>query len=147
VVEDRGFTLVISPLLSLIEDQVASLSALGVAVAALTSATPPAEASATTAALDDARSPLRLLYVTPEKVIKSKRFFAKLEKAYKAGVLRRIAVDEAHCISQWGADFRSDYVKLHVLKEQVRPAPCAVSALVADARCRHCSSPRRRCWR
>jgi ATP-dependent DNA helicase Q1 len=131
VLEACGFTLVISPLLSLIEDQVMALRKLGVHAAELTASTPAAEASATLALLDDPASTLRLLYVTPEKVVKSRRFFSKLEKAYKAGLLRRIAVDEAHCISQWGADFRVDYVKLHVLKEQFPNAP--LMALTATA--------------
>jgi ATP-dependent DNA helicase Q1 len=133
VLEARGYTLVISPLLSLIEDQVMALGRLGVHAAALTASTPREEASATMALLDDPSSTLRLLYVTPEKVVKSRRFFAKLEKAYKAGLLRRIAVDEAHCISQWGADFRVDYVKLHVLKEQFPNAPLLALTATATA--------------
>ena len=108
-----------------------ALRALGVHAAELTAATPVEAAAATLAALDDPASTLRLLFVTPEKVIKSRRFFAKLEKAYKAGLLRRVAVDEAHCISQWGADFRVDYTKLHVLKEQFPKAP--LMALTATA--------------
>ena len=131
VLEARGFTLVVSPLLSLIDDQVTALRALGVNAADLTSATPAEEAAATLASLDKPDSTLRLLYVTPEKVVKSKRFFAKLEKAYEKGLLRRIAVDEAHCISQWGADFRVDYVKLHILKTQFPKAP--LLALTATA--------------
>ena len=131
VLEGRGFTLVVSPLLSLIDDQVTALRALGVHAADLTSATPAEEAAATLASLDSADGTLRLLYVTPEKVVKSKRFFAKLEKAYHAGLLRRIAVDEAHCISQWGADFRVDYVKLHILKTQFPKTP--LLALTATA--------------
>lgn len=47
-----------------------------------------------------------LLYVTPEKVVASKRLMAKLEKIYQAGRLARIAIDEAHCCSTWGNDFR-----------------------------------------
>ena len=50
----------------------------------------------------DAKSQLRLIYVTPEKVAKNKRFMAKLQNCYKLGLLNHIAIDEVHCCSQWG---------------------------------------------
>lgn len=68
-------------------------------------------------------SKLKLLYVTPEKIAKSKVFMSKLEKAYHAGCLTRIAIDEVHCCSQWGHDFRPDYKSLGILKRQFPNTP------------------------
>lgn len=50
---------------------------------------------------------IKLLYVTPEKLAKSKRFMSKLEKMYKMGLFSLLAIDEVHCCSQWGHDFRT----------------------------------------
>ncbi|XP_030840663.1 ATP-dependent DNA helicase Q1-like, partial [Strongylocentrotus purpuratus] len=86
---------------------------------------------ATNAAMLDPKAPLRLLYVTPEKIAKSKRFMAQLQKCYIKGRLARIAIDEVHCCSQWGHDFRPDYKMLGVLKRQFPEVP--VLGLTATA--------------
>ncbi|CAN6194209.1 unnamed protein product [Urochloa humidicola] len=82
-------------------------------------------------ALDKGEGELKILYVTPEKISKSKRFMSKLEKCHHAGRLSLVAIDEAHCCSQWGHDFRPDYKNLGILKIQFPTVP--MIALTATA--------------
>lgn len=119
-----GITLVVSPLISLMQDQVASLQRRDIAAAAINSAVPLEEQDAI---LDDAASgALKLLYVAPER-FRNERFRRRLS----ALSVSLIAVDEAHCISQWGHDFRPDYRRLAAAIELCKSPP--VLALTATA--------------
>lgn len=77
---------------------------------------------------------LKILYVTPEKLSKSKRFMVKLEKTYEMGRLSRIVIDEVHCVSQWGHDFRPDYKILGILKRQFPNTPILGLTATATAK-------------
>ncbi|GMT31477.1 hypothetical protein PFISCL1PPCAC_22774, partial [Pristionchus fissidentatus] len=122
-VASGGFALVVSPLLSLVEDQLHQLGKIGVYAAAFNASTTKEEAKTIDTAILDAKSPLRLLYVTPEKLAKSKRLMNRLEKAGETARMKLIAIDEVHCCSQWGHDFRPDYKFLNVLKRQFKGVP------------------------
>ncbi|KAL4612694.1 ATP-dependent DNA helicase Q1-like [Arapaima gigas] len=119
----KGFTLVIAPLVSLMEDQLMYLKSISVSAVTLNASSNKEHAKWVLAAMTEKSTPFRLLYVTPEKIAKSKLLMSKLEKAYKAGKLERIAVDEVHCCSQWGHDFRPDYKLLGILKRQFPSVP------------------------
>ena len=114
-----GLTLVISPLISLMKDQVDGLVQNGVAAAMLASNLEPDERRANEAALREGR--LDLLYVSPERLFSPG--FLELVTRGCARPLAAIAIDEAHCISQWGHDFRPEYRKLGGLREALPGVP------------------------
>jgi len=122
----RGLTLVVSPLIALMRDQVAQLVELGVSAAALNSASEPSERQRVAQALRD-RS-LRLLYVAPERL-------AREETLAMLGQARvdLFAIDEAHCVSQWGHDFRPEYLRLRETAEALGGVQTIAVTATADA--------------
>lgn len=110
-----GLTIVVSPLISLMEDQVRSLSNKNVLAKYISSSSSKEETSSALNLLKEKNTDVKLLYVTPERFAKSKRFMSNLQKCYADGRLQRIAIDEVHCCSQWGHDFRPDYKYLGIL--------------------------------
>ncbi|HMM07762.1 MAG TPA: DNA helicase RecQ [Paracoccus solventivorans] len=124
----EGVTVVISPLIALMRDQVRSLREAGVAAGALTSGNTEEESDEVFAALRDGS--LRLLYMAPERLASG----ATVPMLRRAGVTA-IAVDEAHCVSQWGHDFRPDYLRVGELRRALG-VPLAAFTATADAETR-----------
>ncbi|CAK1546964.1 unnamed protein product [Leptosia nina] len=120
---EPGITIVVSPLVSLMEDQVRSLKNKEINAMLMTSTSPKEETNAALNALKDIKTPIKLLYVTPERLAKSKRFMANLQKCFSNGRLQRIAIDEVHCCSHWGHDFRPDYKYLGILSNMFPGVP------------------------
>ncbi|CAJ1402095.1 unnamed protein product [Effrenium voratum] len=129
----KNLTLVVSPLLSLMQDQVMALRALGLKASMLSSGDSREEQTKVRAEMKEitSSSSAFLLYLTPERLAKSKLVMNLLEKIYAAGRLGLIAIDEAHCVSHWGHDFRPDYEKLAALRVQFPSTP--ILALTATA--------------
>ncbi|MEM9341868.1 MAG: DNA helicase RecQ [Pseudomonadota bacterium] len=123
-----GVTLVISPLIALMRDQVRALQAAGVSAGALTSGNTQEETEAVQAALREGT--LKLLYMAPERLASS-----GMAASLKRIGCSLIAVDEAHCVSQWGHDFRPDYLRIGALRAELG-VPLAAFTATADAETR-----------
>lgn len=166
-VVEGGITVIVTPLVALMQDQTEALRALGINALMLDASTPReeekrifsdlfpdkvnkkhlgAKAGARQGFQHSSDSELRarknrtwkrkcmkavLLYITPERVSKSKKLLSKLQHAYESDMLARFCFDEVHCISQWGHDFRRDYLQLGILRERFRSVP--LIALTATA--------------
>ena len=124
-----GLALVVSPLIALMQDQVAALQQLGVKAAALHSALEPEQALAIRRQLQQGQ--LDLLYVSPERLLGT-----DLLEQLGQLPLALFAIDEAHCVSQWGHDFRPEYIQLGVLAERFPAVPRLALTATADPRTR-----------
>ncbi len=129
----RGVTVVVSPLIALMHDQVSALEELGVHANFLNSTLDGSEASAIERELRSGR--LVLLYAAPERIL-TPRFLAMLESLHERQLLSLFAIDEAHCVSQWGHDFREEYLGLSVLHERFAGVPRVALTATADAHTR-----------
>ena len=135
----KGVTVVISPLISLIEDQVGGFLRMpsgGIPSAYWTSNCNAKQVQAVKSDLDRAsrgNEPfMKLLYLTPERIVNAGDTKAALQKLYQQNMLARFIIDEAHCVSTWGHDFRKDYVLLGNLRDDYPETP--IVALTATAR-------------
>ncbi|HPF35908.1 MAG TPA: DNA helicase RecQ [Candidatus Krumholzibacteria bacterium] len=128
-----GTGVVVSPLIALMQDQVDALKELGLKAAFLNSTLGMAQVRATEAAL--LAGELDLLYVAPERLLQD-RTLELLERVEAGPGLALFAIDEAHCVSQWGHDFRPEYMQLDILAERFPRVPRLACTATADERTR-----------
>ena len=124
-----GLCVVVSPLIALMRDQVAALRAVGVEAGSLNSSTTPEEADRIFGALEDGR--LRLLYLSPERLASGNARFLDDAK------VDLLAIDEAHCVSQWGHDFRPEYAQLGDVRRRLGDVQTIALTATADAATRN----------
>ncbi len=122
----EGVTLVVSPLISLMQDQVESLQTMGVSAGALHNGLEPEQQQQLLQQASEGQ--LRLLYVSPERALQP--YFMRQLQQWNVTL---VAIDEAHCISQWGHDFRPEYGQLGQLREALPQLPFMALTATADA--------------
>ncbi|PXW96987.1 ATP-dependent DNA helicase RecQ [Sphaerotilus hippei] len=125
----QGVAVVVSPLIALMQDQVGALDEVGVQAAFLNSTLSLEQAQHIERELLAGR--LTMLYAAPERLT-TPRFMAMLSSLHERGQLSLFAIDEAHCVSQWGHDFREEYLQLSVLHEQFPDVPRVALTATAD---------------
>jgi len=128
--QGHGVAIVVSPLIALMHDQVGALHEAGVEAAYLNSSLDYAQAQEVEWQLQCGK--LNLLYVAPERLV-TPRFLGLLDDLFAQGQLGLFAIDEAHCVSQWGHDFRPEYRALSVLHERYAGVPRIALTATADA--------------
>ena len=125
----QGVTVVVSPLIALMHDQVGALEEAGVHAAFLNSTLTLEEVQRVEREMMSGR--LVMLYVAPERLT-TPRMLGQLDALHARGLLSLFAIDEAHCVSQWGHDFREDYLALDVLHERYPGVPRIALTATAD---------------
>ncbi|MFN9450392.1 MAG: DNA helicase RecQ [Rubrivivax sp.] len=129
----QGVTLVVSPLIALMHDQVGALEEAGVHAAFLNSTLDGDDTRRVERELLSGR--LVLLYAAPERIL-TPRFLGMLDSLHERGLFSLLAIDEAHCVSQWGHDFREEYLALSSLHERYASVPRLALTATADAHTR-----------
>nr|XP_027205231.1 ATP-dependent DNA helicase Q1-like [Dermatophagoides pteronyssinus] len=117
-----GLTIVVSPLISLIEDQLSTLKSLKISAKILDKDNKE-ESSKILKSLEQSTIPFRILYVTPEKLKHNSMLMKQLDKCYRNNNLKLIVIDEIHCLSTWGHNFRRDYQFLTQVHRQFSKTP------------------------
>lgn len=126
----EGVGIIVSPLIALMQDQVIALKELGVRAAAIHSALDPSDMRRAYKELEEGQ--LDLIYIAPERLMKEE-FLSMIDGLPGSRPVALIAIDEAHCISQWGHDFRPEYRELPVLRSRYPDVPCIALTATADA--------------
>ncbi|KAI8899246.1 P-loop containing nucleoside triphosphate hydrolase protein [Globomyces pollinis-pini] len=130
----NGITVVISPLLSLIQDQVSNLINIGIPTLTLSGTL---DAKVKSWVYSELKKPVltaKLVYVTPEMMMRSPQFQSTLHSLHQRNMLARFVIDEAHCVSQWGHDFRPDYKELACLRSKYPNVPFIALTATANSK-------------